>query len=88
MKAALYNSIRAGLLGLSTACFIYCLWKISLRFDRVILTERYANLVVLALGALLWIVWFGIGEILITAYDEVIGLETSMNIQGHMEIKG
>ena len=83
MKVALFNSICAGILGLSVACYIYLLWKISLRFDRVILLEPYANLVIVAFGILLWTVWFGIGQILITAYGEVNGQVTGMNSDGH-----
>jgi len=72
-SAPLAIAIRSGLAGLSVAFLIYVLWKISLRVYGIVLPERYGDLVIGAFAILLWVIWFGVAQVILIACDEVNG---------------
>ena len=77
MSASFLAAIRAGFTGLLLATFIYVLWKFSLRLHGFIISERYGYLVITTFGILLWIVWFGVAQVILIAYDELYNQTTA-----------
>ncbi len=82
MQSSVFLSLRAGLTGLVVAAFIYLLWKISLRIHGFVLPERYGDLVIAACGILLWIIWFGMAQVILIAFDETNVSLTNANTKG------
>jgi len=72
LRASPITSVRAGLVGLLIALFIYLLWKISLRLHGTILPEKYSRFFITFSGVLLWAVWFSMAQVILIAFDELI----------------
>jgi hypothetical protein len=64
-------ALRSGLLGISIAYGLYVLWKIYRRLGKPFYLDRRTDNFVLIVGCALWLIWFGIGQVIFMAKDEV-----------------
>jgi hypothetical protein len=71
LQTSALNGFRSGAIGLAIACVLYFLWKIDCRLYKNFKPDRSADLIILLLGILLWLVWFSTCQMILIAGDEV-----------------